>query len=128
MPTLERNLAEEPIHEVELWDLVSAFGRIIRDTELTKPSNIVYDETPIHVYMSRTHARLKEKGRLAFRDLFEAGMHKSTLVGIFLAVLELVRHGQVRVEQNDLFSEIWLLPNLACTEPMDFSTVDSYQK
>ena len=28
-----RNLAEEPIQEVELWDLVSAFGRIMRDTE-----------------------------------------------------------------------------------------------
>ena len=37
-------------------------------------------------------------------------MHKSTLVGIFLAVLELVRHHHVRVEQNALFGEIWILP------------------
>ena len=37
-------------------------------------------------------------------------MHKSTLVGIFLAVLELVRHHHVRVEQNEAFGEIWLLP------------------
>ena len=57
-----------------------------------RPSSIVYDDTPIHVYMGRIHARLAEAGRLAFRDLFEPGMHKSTLVGIFLAALELVRH------------------------------------
>jgi segregation and condensation protein A len=122
----ERDPAEEPIHEVELWDLVSAFGRIIRETEASKPSNIVYDETPIHVYMSRIHARLLEQGSLSFSGLFQPGMHRSTLVGIFLAVLELVRHHQVRVEQNDLFGEIWILPNLECTEPLDLSNVDNY--
>jgi len=128
LPARERNLAEEPIHEVELWDLVSAFGRIIRDTEAAKPSSIVYDDTPIHVYMGRIHARLIEEGRLSFNDLFEPGMHRSTLVGIFLAILELVSHHHIRVEQNQLFGEIWVLPNLECTEPLDLSNVDSYEQ
>ena len=126
LPRRKRDLAEEPIHEVELWDLVSAFGRIIRDTEAAKPSNIVYDDTPIHVYMGRIHARLLEQGRLSFNDLFDASMHRSTLVGIFLAILELVAHHQIRVEQNDLFGEIWVLPNLECTEALDLSNVDDY--
>ena len=126
LPPRRRDPAEEPIREVEVWDLVSAFGRLMRDTEASKPSNIVYDDTPIHVYMGRIHARLLEQGRLAFGDLFEPGMHKSTLISIFLACLELVRHSQVRVEQNDLFGEIWLLPNLECAEPLDLSNVDSY--
>ena len=51
LPQYPRNPAEEPIREVELWDLVSAFGRIIRENVATRPSNIVYDDTPIHVYM-----------------------------------------------------------------------------
>jgi segregation and condensation protein A len=127
LPARQRRLDEEPIHEVELWDLVSAFGRIIRDTEAAKPSSIVYDDTPIHVYMGRIHARLLEHGRLSFSDLFEPGMHKSTLVSIFLAVLELVRHQHVRVEQNRLFGEIWLLPDLSSSEPVDFSGVDDYE-
>ena len=126
LPRRERNLAEEPIHEVELWDLVSAFGLIIRETEAAKPSNIVYDDTPIHVYMSRIHAQLIERGQLAFTDLFDRAMHKSTLVGIFLAVLELVRHNQVRLEQNALFGEIWLLPSLDDAGPLDLSEVDNY--
>ncbi len=127
LPPRQRNLAEEPIQEVELWDLVSAFGRIIRDTEAAKPSSIVYDDTPIHVYMGRIHTRLIEQGRLLFRDLFEPGMHRSTLIGIFLAILELVSHHQVRMEQNELFGEIWILPNLECTEPLDLSNVDNYE-
>ena len=47
--------------------------------------------------------------------------------GIFLAILELVSHHQVRVEQNDLFGEIWILPNLECKEPLDLSGVDDYE-
>jgi segregation and condensation protein A len=126
LPPRARNLAEEPIHEVELWDLVSAFGRIIRDTESAKPSSIVYDDTPIHVFMERIHARVCERGQVAFSDLFEPGMHKSTMIGIFLAVLELVRHVQVRVEQNKLFGEIWLLPRRDASEPLDPSKIDNY--
>ena len=126
LPPRGRDLAEEPIHEVELWDLVSAFGLIVRNTEAAKPSNIVYDETPIHVYMSRIHARLVERGQLAFSELFDPTMHKSTMVGMFLAVLELVRHEKVLVDQNRLFGEIWLLPRQDDEAPLDLSDVDNY--
>jgi len=128
LPPRRRNPAQEPIQEVELWDLVSAFGRIMRDTEAAKPSNIVYDDTPIHVYMARIHGELLNRGRLSLDELFDAGMHKSTLVSIFLAVLELVSLVQVRLEQNELFGQIWLLPNLQCSEPLDLSKADSYQR
>ena len=30
-------------------------------------------------------------------------------MGLFLALLELIRHGQARVEQAELFGEIWVL-------------------
>jgi len=126
LPTVRPDPAEEPIQEIELWDLVSAFGRIMREHEATQPSSIVYDDTPIHVFMSRVYARLTEHGQLRFADLFQSRMHKSTLIGIFLAVLELVRHGRVKVEQNALFGEIWLIPNLECSEPLDLSAVDEY--
>jgi segregation and condensation protein A len=127
LPGHDRDLADEPIQEVELWDLVSAFGRIMRETEAARPSSIVYDDTPIHVHMSRVYARLREAGRLSFRDMFDRSMHKSKLVGIFLAILELVRHHHIRVEQNSLFGEIWILPSLTSTGPLDLSNVDEYE-
>lgn len=126
LPSRDRNLAEEPIQEVELWDLVSAFGRIMRETHAARPSSIVYDDTPIHVFMDRIHTRLLESGRLKFRDLFDPEMHKSTLIGIFLAILELVRHHRIRLEQNELFGEIWIMPNLENSVPLDLSEVDEY--
>ena len=120
------DLADEPIQELELWDLVSAFGRIMRDYHVAVPSNIVYDETPIHVYMSRIHDRLRGGGRVAFGDLFEPGMHKSALIGMFLAVLELVRHHGVCAEQHELHGEIWLSPGEELPESVDPAKVDNY--
>ncbi len=122
----EQDPAEQPIEEVELWDLVSAFGRIMRETEAARPSSIVYDDTPIHVYMEKIHAQLLQRGQLAFSELFDPQMHRSTTIGIFLAVLELVRHAHVRLEQNELFGEIWLMPNRQCAEPLELSNVDTY--
>ena len=126
-PAQQRDLGEEAIHEVELWDLVSAFGRIMREVESTKPSNIVYDDTPIHVYMSQISGRLAEQGRLSFRELFRPGLHKSAQIGMFLAILELVRHHQVRADQNQLFGEIWILPGPSANAEIDASQVDSYE-
>ncbi len=128
LPPRTRDLAEEEIREVELWDLVSAFGRIMRDNQAVQPSNIVYDDTPIHVYMAQIQEQLAAEGRLRFQGLFRPGMHKSALVGIFLAVLELVRNYHVRTDQNDLFGEIWIMPGEAAGEAIKPEEVDNYDR
>ncbi len=127
LPPRTRNLADEQIQEVELWDLVSAFGRIMRDSQAALPSNIVYDETPVHVYMARIQALLAERGLLALRELFQPGIHKSSMVGIFLATLELVRHAGVHAQQNSLFGEIWISSGSPTAAPLDISAVDNYE-
>ena len=127
LPARQRNLADEPIRELELWDLVSAFGRVIRDNQAGAAASIVYDETPIHVFMSRIHERLLVEGRVAFSELFRGGMHKSTLVGMFLAVLELVRHHGIRAEQDSLHGEIWVLPGERTQATLDVSATDNYE-
>ena len=71
--------------------------------------------------MTRIHDRLQRDGRLTLGKLFTPGMHKSTHVGIFLAMLELVRHHHVRAEQNDLFGEIWVLPGPRFDAPLDLA-------
>lgn len=106
--SVERNPAEEPLQDVQLWDLVNAFVRIVKELDQAATPAIVYDDTPIRVFMERIYRRLQTERHLAFSRLFEPGMHKSTLIGIFLACLELVRHGQVRLEQRELFGEIHL--------------------
>lgn len=125
-PPKRTDMSDQPIHEVELWDLVSAFGRVLRDNRPPPKENIIYDETPITVYMRRIHQKLVDDRRLSFSDLFEVGMHKSAMVGVFLAVLELTRYHNVRTEQSELHSEIWIVPSEDFNDELDISNVDEY--
>jgi segregation and condensation protein A len=102
------DLAHQPLRKVELWDLVSAFGRLMRETAALQPPPIVVDETPIHVHMERIVAMLRERGRLAFREVFVPPLIRSRLLGMFLAILELVKGLLVEAEQREPFGEIWL--------------------
>ena len=103
------DLAQQPLRRVELWDLVSAFGRLMRETAALQPKPIVLDETPIHVHMERIVDLLRARGRLAFRDLFTPPLLRGRLLGLFLALLELIKGNQVEAEQPEAFGEIWLL-------------------
>ena len=104
-----RDPADQPIQEVELWDLVSAFSRVMRQKAVAKGTKIRYDDTPIEVHMQRIRERLASEPRFELATLFEECMHRSRLVGLFLALLELMRHGEARAEQSTLFGEIWIL-------------------
>lgn len=119
--------ADQPIHEAEMWDLVSAFGRIVRESSVSRPSNIVYDDTPIQVYMRRIHGRIVGHGRTSFSEMFAPGMHKSAMIGVFLAILELVRHHSVRAEQNELHGEIWIVPGESFAETLELENVEQYE-
>ena len=118
--------SDQPIREVELWDLVSAMGRILRDSQAVSPATIVYDETPIQVYMQRIHRELVAAGRVAFSDMFQARMHKSAIVGVFLAVLELARHHGVSTEQKEMHGEIWIVPGEGFDASEEISAAETY--
>jgi segregation and condensation protein A len=60
--------------------------------------------------MQRIGARLERDGRVAFTEFFEGTNERPRLVGVFLAVLELVRHQHARATQPELFGEIWIEP------------------
>ena len=126
LPPRRIELADQPIAELELWDLVSSFGRVMRQNVASGPTNIVYDDTPITVYMERIHTNMVNHGKAAFSEMFEEGMHKSAMIGVFLAVLELVRHHSVRTEQYDTHGEIWLTRGENFSDSLDLSDVDTY--
>ena len=126
LPPRRTEIGDQPIQEVELWDLVSAFGRVLRDVQQVQPSNIVYDETPIQTHMQRIYQRLHNEQQVAFSDMFDQRMHKSRMIGVFLAVLELVRHHSVDTRQDQLHGEIWIVPGDQFQQGDAFSDVDEY--
>ena len=112
-----RQEATEPAHDpgpkvrpVELWDLVSAFARLMRETQSLQPATIAVDDTPQHVYEAQVKERVAVAGgRLRFRDAFPPPYFKARLIGIFLAILELIRHRGLGLEQPEPDGDIDLV-------------------
>ena len=126
LPERRVDPADQPIDNVELWDLVRALGDVIKQhAALQNQNHIRYDDTPIHVYVDRIQQRIAGQQRMAFATLFEDAVHKSALVGMFLALLELIGHGHLLVEQDAAFGDIWLVPGTA-PRPIDSEQVSSY--
>ena len=111
-----------PVRPVELWDLVAAFARLLRETHALAPTTIQVDDTPQHVYAERILATLRGAVRVPFRDLFTPPYTKARLIGLFLAVLELIKENAVRLEQPDAFGEIWL--TLVRPDDSDGATIE----
>ena len=53
-----------------------------------------------------TTERLRDNPSLRFDDLFERDSTRLDMVCTFLAVLELIRSGQVRARQSEIYGEI----------------------
>lgn len=96
----------QPLRPVEIWDLVSAFGRLMRETLALQPQQIVMDHTPIQVYMEQIVTQLQTAGSLPFSRLFAPPHSRGRLLGLFLAVLELIKGRRVHAEQPAIFGEI----------------------
>jgi segregation and condensation protein A len=109
-PPVTIDPAHQPLHAVELWDLVSAFGRLMRETLALQPQQIVVDETPVQIYQDRILKMLENQPRLAFAQVFTPPRTRSLLVGLFLAILELIRTNQIFAHQEEGFGDIWIGP------------------
>lgn len=122
-PKSGKDPAEDLIKEVELWDLVSALARVVKRKEVEEESSITYDDTPISTYVERIGARVRQEGKLAFSAFFEGEKLRSRITGIFLAILELLRHHHFRADQPEDYGEIWIMAPLPETQDSDSAPV-----
>jgi len=103
--------ADWELEDLHLGDLFAAFERIASSIDLTRIGDhkVEYDDTPISLHQEDLVDRLVriDGHRLELPSVFEGRTH-SERIGLFLAVLELVRQGRVRVKQDDLDDPIQL--------------------
>jgi segregation and condensation protein A len=103
----EEAAQERPLDkEVSLWDLIKAFGEVLRQTSFQTTTRVVYDETPIEVYMEEIAHRLRTVESVSFYEFFRERLDKARIIGIFLALLELIKQRKIRAEQSEAFGDI----------------------
>ena len=105
----DQNELQFDLEDVQLWDLVDAFSRIMEAIG-HRPGHheVIYDDTPVELYAADIVDRLQREGALSFESIFEGRQHRHEIVGLFLAMLELIRRRQIRACQQGNFGRIML--------------------
>jgi segregation and condensation protein A len=100
------------LEDVQIWDLVEAFNAIMAAIGRgAVQQEIIYDDTPVELHMADILDRLTRDGNMTFRQVFVGRTSRTELVGLFLALLELVRRQSVFIEQSAAFGEIYIFLN-----------------
>jgi segregation and condensation protein A len=94
--------------EVQVWDLLDAFNRLMKEVGGKRPRfhEVIYDDTPIDLHAADIEDCLMREGRLTLRELVVGRTSKSEMIGIFLALLELIREKKILVEQGEALGEV----------------------
>jgi len=105
--------ASMDVEDLDLMDLVEAFKRIAESVNFDRLGDhqVTYDDTPIEVHAQDILAQIQTAGvgprETEFSALF-VGRKKHEMLGLFLALLELVRKRRVAVRQDRVDSQIYL--------------------
>lgn len=97
------------IEDVQIWDLLGAFNKLLAAVGRERATHDVrYDDTPVTLHAADILDRLEREGPvMSFERIFE-GRTRGEMVGLFLALLELIRQQRVRIQQENAFATIYV--------------------
>ena len=92
--------------------LVEAFARVLANSERAVrdaiPKKVVKDRFSVHEQMTHIRELIYYHGSFNFEFLFEPDFDRGDIVITFLAVLELMKYGIIKAEQEEAFGKIIL--------------------
>lgn len=99
------------VEEVGIFDLINAFQKILKRLDKNKPEDLreIFEEN--FTVGDKIEYLLKVTSQgvpLRFEECFAESSSRAEIVVTFLAMLELIRLKQIRVRQENSFSEIWI--------------------
>jgi len=98
---------EKSLEEVEVWDLFSAFGTLLKAIG-ARGVEIASTDLPVSAYIEMIQDRLTGEGKVEFTSLFLSLPNRVAMVGMFVALLEMVRQQRIRAIQEEEFGTIMI--------------------
>ncbi|MEK6675060.1 MAG: segregation/condensation protein A [Planctomycetota bacterium] len=107
-PVLPHDLREgKELENVDVWDLFHAFQRLWDQVGKTGPVHKVeVDETPLSLHADDILDSVDKAGGAQPFDIIFTGRRRAEMIGMFLALLELIRQKRIRASQDSPFGPI----------------------
>ena len=91
---------------VSLGDLLRSFTRLMEEARRDRVHHLEPLTVTIEEKAAFVRERLRREGQTSFRDLFVPGEPRAHWIVTFVALLEMVREGEIRLRQGETFGEI----------------------
>ncbi|SNB45685.1 ScpA family protein [Geobacter sp. DSM 9736] len=108
-PELEELRPEEEPVEVELFELIEAFQRVLAKVPVETFHEVGAENISIADRITDILDRLQDRESLMFEELFAAPLSREFFIATFLAILELCKLRMIKVVQATSFGTIWIL-------------------
>jgi segregation and condensation protein A len=97
-----------PSYSVSIFDLVQAMAAVLKRLADRAPRSIDLRDIPIAQCIPRILAALEDDVRIDFNSLFDDLTDRALIIATFLALLELIRRGEVTAWQEERPGPIYL--------------------
>lgn len=102
------NDEEEPALELTVFDLLGAFKKVFDELKKQVSYRISKESVTVEDKIEIIRSNLSSRGEVLFTELFEGDFSKLDIIVTFLAVLEMVRLGELLARQMTKGHDIWL--------------------
>ena len=107
-PELEELAPEETFAEIEMFELVDAFRRILAKAPKESFHEVGSENISIADRISDILDYMAGKEMVTFEELFLGNLTREYIVATFLAVLELCRLKMIKLTQVEIYGDIWI--------------------
>jgi len=108
---------EEELLSVSLFDLIAAYKNVLRPLDARAILEMERENVTVAEKIAQVRELLEQLQKLRVTELVSLSPARTHVVVLMLALLELARMRDVRLRQDGLFSEIWIIRKAAAHEP-----------
>ena len=109
--------AEDKFFEASLFDLITAFTKVLKDVPKDAFYQVVKDEFTVSEKIHDILHLMTERKSMLFTELFRMARKKFEIITMFLAVLELIKMKEIIVRQSFQFADIEVIRNTETITP-----------
>lgn len=96
------------LEDVEVWTLTGAFARLLEETGVGQAMHFDVSRRTVHYYTDQVLEKIKGKKDVDFLEVFNPAEGRIGLIGVFTAVLEIMKQGYMSATQPSVDGPITL--------------------
>ena len=94
--------------KLDLYDIIKTYADLINNIENVTNYELDFEEISVSDQINFVRDILKNKKEITFSNLIKKFNNKIFLIYTFIAILEMIKIREIKIEQKKMFSDIYI--------------------